>query len=62
MAKNLKRNMSRPGVGKAYNTTFAPVESLDIFEGDQLQICITDEIKFEQRSSFQYNGTSDIII
>jgi len=54
--------MSRPGVGKAYNTTFAPVESLDIFEGDQLQICITDEIKFEQRSSFQYNETSDIII
>ena len=56
------KKISRNGTGNSYNTTFAPVDSLDVFEGNQMQICVTDEVRFDQRPSFQFNDTSDIII
>jgi len=53
---------SASATGKIFQTNFAPVSSLDIFEGDSLQICVTDEVKFDQRSNFQFNDNSEIIV
>jgi len=47
---------------QVFQTTFVPVPSLDIFEGDSVQVCVTDEIGFEQRSSFQFTDNSEIVV